>query len=97
VDRPDVRLRDVQAGDRYLLCSDGLTSVVGEEDVRGTVAGAAGPEAAVRELVDLALRAGAPDNVSCVVADVTGAADVTGKTEVTEVTDVADKSAGGAE
>lgn len=73
VDRPDVRLHDVRTGDRYLLCSDGLTSVVGEEDVRRTVAGAAGPEAAVRELTGLALRAGAPDNVSCVVADIESA------------------------
>lgn len=69
-DRPDVRLQDVRAGDRYLLCSDGLTSVVPEEQVRRTVAGTADPEEAVRELVALANRSGGPDNVSCVVADV---------------------------
>ncbi|WP_055483932.1 MerR family transcriptional regulator [Streptomyces sp. WMMB 322] len=74
-DRPDVRLQDVRAGDRYLLCSDGLTSVVPEEHVRRTVAGTADPETTVRELVALANRSGGPDNVSCVVADVTDAAD----------------------
>ena len=69
-DRPDVRLQDVRAGDRYLLCSDGLTSVVPEEQVRRTVAGTADPETTVRELVALANGSGGPDNVSCVVADV---------------------------
>ncbi|OEV28709.1 hypothetical protein AN219_20205 [Streptomyces nanshensis] len=69
-DRPDVRLQNVLAGDRYLLCSDGLTSVVPEEQVRGVVAGTAGPEETARELVGLAHRSGGPDNVSCVVADV---------------------------
>jgi PPM family protein phosphatase len=66
----DVRLHDVHPADRYLLCSDGLSSVVPDEDVREVVAAAAGPEQAVRELVALAHRAGAPDNVACVVADV---------------------------
>ncbi|RAJ66874.1 protein phosphatase [Streptomyces sp. Amel2xB2] len=69
-DRPDVRLQDVRAGDRYLLCSDGLTSVVPDAQVRRTVAGTADPEATVRELVDAARLSGGPDNVSCVVADV---------------------------
>ncbi|NLU74085.1 MerR family transcriptional regulator [Streptomyces sp. HNM0575] len=69
-ERPDVRLQDVRAGDRYLLCSDGLTSVVPDEQVRRTVAGTADPEETARELVALAHRSGAPDNISCVVADV---------------------------
>lgn len=69
-DRPDVRLQDVRAGDRYLLCSDGLTSVVPDEQVRQAVAETADPEETVRELVALAHRSGGPDNVSCVVADV---------------------------
>jgi protein phosphatase len=68
--RPDVRLQDVRAGDRYLLCSDGLTSVVPGERVRRVVAGTPDPEGTVRELVALAHQSGGPDNVSCVVADV---------------------------
>lgn len=69
-DRPDVRLQNVRTGDRYLLCSDGLTSAVPEEQVRDAVAGTGGPQETVAELVALARRSGAPDNVSCVVADV---------------------------
>ncbi|MEU8708275.1 MerR family transcriptional regulator [Streptomyces sp. NPDC048565] len=67
---PEVRLHDTVPGDRYLLCSDGLSAVVDEADVTRTVIAADGPDAAVRALVDLAGDAGAPDNVSCVVADV---------------------------
>lgn len=66
----DLRLQDVQPGDRYLLCSDGLSAVVAEPEVREVVAGVADPQRAVAELVALANRAGGPDNVSCVVADV---------------------------
>jgi protein phosphatase len=68
--RPDIRLHDAEAGDRYLLCSDGLSAVVPPEEVRRVISSGAEPEAAVRELVDLAIAAGGPDNVSCVVADV---------------------------
>jgi protein phosphatase len=68
---PDMRLRDARAGDRYLLCSDGLSAVVPTRAVQRVLAGAAEPEQAVRELVALANTHGGPDNVSCVVADVT--------------------------
>lgn len=68
--RPEVRLHDTLPGDRYLLCSDGLSAVVDEADVTRTVIAADGPDAAVSALVALAGDAGAPDNVSCVVADV---------------------------
>ncbi|MET9534521.1 MerR family transcriptional regulator [Streptomyces sp. NPDC006649] len=66
----DLRLRDARAGDRYLLCSDGLSAVVPAGDIQQTVTAAGDPDAAVRELVALANRSGGPDNVSCVVADV---------------------------
>lgn len=66
----DIRLHDARPGDRYLLCSDGLSSVVPTEDVRHVVTAARDPEQAVRELIALANGAGGPDNVSCVVADV---------------------------
>ncbi|WP_030756321.1 MerR family transcriptional regulator [Streptomyces sp. NRRL F-5135] len=67
---PDMRLHDVRPGDRYLLCSDGLSTVVQTTEVRQVVTTVSDPEQAVRELVDRANRAGGPDNVSCVVADV---------------------------
>jgi PPM family protein phosphatase len=71
---PDMRLHDVQQGDRYLLCSDGLSTVVPAEGIRRVLAARSEPEQAVRELVALANGSGGPDNVSCVVADVLAAA-----------------------
>jgi protein phosphatase len=68
----DIRLHDARAGDRYLLCSDGLSAVVSETELRRVVRTAADPDDAVRELVALANGSGGPDNVSCVVADVVG-------------------------
>lgn len=70
VSRPAVRLHDVRPGDRYLLCSDGLSAVVDETALTRSVVLADGPEAAVRDLAALAASAGAPDNLACVVADV---------------------------
>lgn len=67
---PDTRLRHVRAGDRYLVCTDGLSAVAPEADVRHVLATTAAPADAVRELVRLAHAFGAPDNVGCAVADV---------------------------
>ncbi|MCZ4513913.1 MerR family transcriptional regulator [Streptomyces sp. ActVer] len=66
---PDVRLHDALAGDRYLLCSDGLSAVVPEATVRDTLAAASTPTEAAQALVRAANDSGGPDNVSCVVAD----------------------------
>ena len=66
---PVVVLRTPRPGDRYLLCSDGLSSVVSEPTLRDVLEVGTPTEAAHR-LVDLAIRAGAPDNVTCLVADV---------------------------
>lgn len=66
----DLSIREARAGDRYLLCSDGLTGVVSEETLRETLASTARPEDAVEALVELALRGGGPDNVTAIVADV---------------------------
>ncbi len=66
----DMRLHDAQQGDRYLLCSDGLSAVVSTEEVLRVLSGISDPEPAVRELIALANGSGGPDNVSCVVADV---------------------------
>ncbi|MDQ0990667.1 MerR family transcriptional regulator [Streptomyces sp. V3I7] len=67
---PDLKLHDARPGDRYLLCSDGLSGVVPEERIELLLAAAPAPDEAVRTLVDEANAAGGPDNVSCVVADV---------------------------
>ncbi|MFF4485334.1 MerR family transcriptional regulator [Streptomyces sp. NPDC001544] len=66
---PDLRLHDVRPGDRYLLCSDGLSRVVPDDGIRRLLAAVPDPDRAVHALVDAANAAGGPDNVSCVVAD----------------------------
>ncbi|MEU9592286.1 MerR family transcriptional regulator [Streptomyces sp. NPDC048193] len=67
---PDMRLHDAQQGDRYLLCSDGLSTVVSTEELHEVLSDISEPEQAVHELIALANGSGGPDNVSCVVADV---------------------------
>ncbi|MGN9909453.1 PP2C family protein-serine/threonine phosphatase [Phytohabitans sp. LJ34] len=58
------------AGDRWLLCSDGLSNVVSAETIGETLGGYPEPLECARRLVDLALRAGGPDNITVVIADV---------------------------
>jgi serine/threonine protein phosphatase PrpC len=66
---PDLQLLQARPGERYLLCTDGLSAVAPPEAVQGVLTTAADPAQAVRDLVALAHAAGAPDNVACVVAD----------------------------
>ncbi|MEU0392609.1 MerR family transcriptional regulator [Streptomyces sp. NPDC006208] len=68
--RPDLRLHEARPGDRYLLCSDGLFTIVPDAAILQILSTVADPEAAVDELVALAHGAGGPDNIACVVADV---------------------------
>ncbi|MGK5500445.1 PP2C family protein-serine/threonine phosphatase [Streptomyces sp. URMC 125] len=67
---PDLSIREVRPGDRYLLCSDGLSGVVSHQTMEETLAGYQGPHETVQELIQLALRGGGPDNITCIVADV---------------------------
>ncbi|MEO3771019.1 MerR family transcriptional regulator [Micromonospora sp. B9E7] len=66
----DLALRTARPGDRYLLCSDGLSAVVDRAAVRSALAAPTDPGDTVRALVELARAEGAPDNIACVVADV---------------------------
>jgi protein phosphatase len=66
---PDLSMREARAGDRYLLCSDGLSGVVSEETIADALKDP-DPEATADRLVELALRSGGPDNVTVIVADV---------------------------
>jgi PPM family protein phosphatase len=66
----DLALRTALPGDRFLLCSDGLSAVVDRAALHSTLTGNTDPDAAAQGLLDLALAAGAPDNIACVVADV---------------------------
>ncbi|MEU5881073.1 Stp1/IreP family PP2C-type Ser/Thr phosphatase [Spirillospora sp. NPDC047279] len=67
---PDLSLREGKVGDRYLLCSDGLSSVVTAETIFQVLTDSDEPDQAIRQLIDLANRGGGPDNITCVVADV---------------------------
>jgi PPM family protein phosphatase len=67
--RIDVRTLPARAGDRLLLCSDGLSDFVTAEALTEALR-IRQPEASADRLLTLALEAGAPDNVSIVVADV---------------------------
>lgn len=68
----DVIESDIRVGDRYLVCSDGLNTVLPDPTI-ADVLGKGDPTYAVATLVDYALAGGAPDNVSVIVADVTDA------------------------
>ncbi|MCX4526879.1 MULTISPECIES: PP2C family serine/threonine-protein phosphatase [unclassified Streptomyces] len=67
---PDLSIREVRAGDRYLICSDGLSGVVSHQTLEETLADYHGPHETVQALIQLALRGGGPDNITCIVADV---------------------------
>ncbi|MEV6927990.1 MerR family transcriptional regulator [Dactylosporangium sp. NPDC051485] len=69
----DLALRTALAGDRYLLCSDGLSAVVSRSDLHTTLAETGEPETTAQRLIDLAYAAGAPDNIACIVADIIAA------------------------
>jgi protein phosphatase len=66
----DVSVREARAGDRYLLCSDGLSGVVSRDTLEATMLRYDDPGDTCDALVQLALRGGGPDNVTCIVADV---------------------------
>ena len=68
----DLSIREAREGDRYLLCSDGLSGPVSEETIAETLRTVADPQQACDQLIELALRAGGPDNITAIVADVVG-------------------------
>ena len=72
---PDLSLLDAQAGDRYLITSDGLTNVVPAAAIREALAATdQSPEEVVRRLITLANEAGGPDNIALALADISAAA-----------------------
>jgi protein phosphatase len=70
---PEYSVRQVLKGDRYLICSDGLSGVVSSETIGDSMKEYADPQQCVERLVQLALRGGGPDNITVVVADATDA------------------------
>jgi serine/threonine protein phosphatase PrpC len=67
---------DIEPGDRLLLCSDGLTGMVDEDDILAILTRNDDPQAASDALVDAANEAGGQDNITAVVLDVDGPGEV---------------------
>jgi len=66
---PDLDRVEIHAGDRFLLCSDGVTAVLDDEALREQTA-TGEPEEVVARLIELANERGGPDNITAIVADV---------------------------
>lgn len=73
---PDLSVREARPGDRWLLCSDGLSGFVSAETIADTMRALEDVDACADRLVQLALRAGGGDNVTVIVADVVELDDV---------------------
>jgi PPM family protein phosphatase len=68
----DITTHELRAGDRWLLCTDGLSSYVATEVIHAALGADAGADEAADRLVALALEAGGHDNITVVVLDVLG-------------------------
>ncbi len=71
----DTTVLDTQPGDRWLLCSDGLSSYVADERVRAVLASVSNTEDAANRLIKESLDQGAPDNVTVVLVDIDASRD----------------------
>ena len=69
-DEPDLAMREAHVGDRYLLCSDGLSGFVARDTIEEILLQVQPPGVTADRLVELAMRAGAPDNVTCIIGDI---------------------------
>jgi serine/threonine protein phosphatase PrpC len=66
----DTNVFDTSAGDRWLVCSDGLSSYVSDEKIEHTLATFPSAQDAAERLIKESLDAGAPDNVTVVLVDI---------------------------
>ena len=66
----DESIREALPGDRWILCSDGLSGPVTDETITEILATVPEPADAGQQLIDLALKAGGPDNVTAVIFDI---------------------------
>lgn len=84
----DYWLFPAEPGDRMMICSDGLTSELGDERIRGILATVADPQQAADELVAEALLAGGRDNITVVIVDAVHVASRPGAPRETDDIDV---------
>jgi len=69
---PDFWVRQIRAGERFLLCSDGLTGEITDDEIASIVCGSDDPQEAVGHLLERAIARGGHDNVTVIVVDVDG-------------------------
>ncbi|MEU4361585.1 PP2C family serine/threonine-protein phosphatase [Promicromonospora sp. NPDC023987] len=67
---PDLSIREAVPGDRWMLCSDGLSGFVPDDEIAEVLTSVTTPHDAVERLVSMSMRAGSTDNITVVVADV---------------------------
>jgi len=67
---PEACFIKLHPGDQLLLCSDGLTDMISDDQILERMRSAASPEAACRALIDAANEAGGKDNVTVIVVNV---------------------------
>jgi serine/threonine protein phosphatase PrpC len=67
---PDLSIREAVPGDRWMLCSDGLSGFVPDDEIADVLISVTTPQDAVERLVSMSMRAGSTDNITVVVADV---------------------------
>ncbi|MEQ3554055.1 PP2C family serine/threonine-protein phosphatase [Pseudonocardia nematodicida] len=67
---PDLDRIDIAEGDRFLLCSDGVTAVLDDDALRQELGSGTEPEDVVARLIELSNDGGGPDNITAIVADV---------------------------
>lgn len=73
---PDIYEINVETGDRLLICSDGLSGMVFDDEIESTLRRVQDPQRCASQLVNEAIAAGGHDNVTVIVVDVTGYAEV---------------------
>lgn len=76
----DTTVMATLAGDRWMLCSDGLSSYVADDKILAAMQSVADPDDAAKRLISLSLDNGAPDNVTVVIVDVDESPDSSAET-----------------
>jgi serine/threonine protein phosphatase PrpC len=67
---PEVKVVQLQAGDRFLLCTDGLSGVVSDDQILAYMKDKTDLQECADGLCNLALEQGSRDNISCVISEV---------------------------
>ncbi|MGH2699649.1 MAG: Stp1/IreP family PP2C-type Ser/Thr phosphatase [Actinomycetota bacterium] len=97
----DLMTVDLAEGDRILICSDGLSSMIDSDAIASILADERDPQSASERLVEAANEAGGEDNITVVIVDIVGGepesevAAAAGRTETAETPSATGSSAGG--